>query len=80
MAVADPENLFEEHHHHEPFIAHHFESAEQQFDSGKLGIWIFLVTEVLFLADCSLPTHYGDCTTLKFSNRLTISSTRTLVP
>ena len=50
MAVADPENLFEEHHHHEPFIAHHFESAEQQFDSGKLGIWIFLVTEVLFFS------------------------------
>ncbi len=51
MAVADPENILEEeHHHHDPFIAHHFESAEQQFDSGKLGIWIFLVTEVLFFS------------------------------
>lgn len=35
-------------HEHGPFIAHHFHSAEQQFDSGKLGIWLFLVTEVLF--------------------------------
>lgn len=35
-------------HHHAPFIAHHFYTAEQQFDSGKLGIWLFLVTEVLF--------------------------------
>jgi len=35
-------------HEHEPFIAHHFHTAEQQFDSGKLGIWLFLVTEVLF--------------------------------
>jgi len=26
---------------------HHFESAEQQFDAGKLGMWIFLATEVL---------------------------------
>ncbi len=29
-------------------VAHHFESAQQEFDAGKLGIWIFLVTEVLF--------------------------------
>lgn len=35
-------------HEHAPFIAHHFYTAEQQFDSGKLGIWLFLVTEVLF--------------------------------
>ncbi len=35
-------------HEHGPFIAHHFHTAEQQFDSGKLGIWLFLVTEVLF--------------------------------
>ncbi len=35
-------------HEHGEFIAHHFESAEQQFDAGKLGIWAFLVTEVLF--------------------------------
>lgn len=37
-------------HHHGEFIAHHFDSAEQQFDSGKLGIWVFLVTEVLFFS------------------------------
>ncbi len=29
-------------------VAHHFATAEQQFDAGKLGIWIFLVTEILF--------------------------------
>ena len=28
----------------------HFDSAEQQFDSGKLGIWLFLVTEILFFS------------------------------
>ncbi|QEG20268.1 cytochrome c oxidase subunit 3 [Mariniblastus fucicola] len=50
MAVADPDNILEEHHHHDPFIAHHFDNAEQQFDSGKFGIWIFLVTEVLFFS------------------------------
>lgn len=38
------------HHDHGEFIAHHFDNAEQQFDSGKLGIWLFLVTEVLFFS------------------------------
>jgi cytochrome c oxidase subunit 3 len=27
--------------------AHHFDSADTQFDAGKLGVWLFLVTEVL---------------------------------
>ncbi len=31
-----------------PFLAHHFESPYQQFDSAKLGMWLFLATEVLF--------------------------------
>ena len=28
-------------------LAHHFDNAEQQFESGKLGMWIFLATEIL---------------------------------
>jgi cytochrome c oxidase subunit 3 len=28
--------------------AHHFDSADTQFDSGRMGVWLFLVTEVLF--------------------------------
>ncbi|MCP4797628.1 MAG: hypothetical protein GY885_15860, partial [Phycisphaeraceae bacterium] len=35
-------------HGHDPNLAHHFESMEQQMDSGKLGMWLFLATEVLF--------------------------------
>ncbi|MEN9579867.1 MAG: Quinol oxidase subunit 3 [Pseudomonadota bacterium] len=31
-----------------PFLAHHFDTPQQQFETGKLGIWLFLVTEVLF--------------------------------
>ncbi|MCA9041849.1 MAG: cytochrome c oxidase subunit 3 family protein [Planctomycetaceae bacterium] len=38
------------HHDHPPFLAHHFDTPEQQYDSGKLGIWLFLVTEVLFFS------------------------------
>ena len=37
-------------HDHPAWLAHHFDDAEQQFDSGKLGIWLFLVTEVLFFS------------------------------
>ena len=52
MAVADTHDshdVHDDHHHdHGEFIAHHFDGPEQQFDSGKLGIWLFLVTEILF--------------------------------
>jgi cytochrome c oxidase subunit 3 len=32
---------------HKGHLAHHFDTAEQQFESGKLGMWIFLATEIL---------------------------------
>ena len=51
MAIADShDTAHDDHHDHGEFIAHHFDSPEQQFDSGKLGIWVFLVTEVLFFS------------------------------
>jgi cytochrome c oxidase subunit 3 len=37
-------------HGDSPFFAHHFESPKQQFDAGKLGMWLFLITEVLFFS------------------------------
>jgi cytochrome c oxidase subunit III len=40
----------EGHHEHPSFLAHHFDTPQQQFDSGKLGMWLFLVTEVLFFS------------------------------
>ncbi|MGI9474653.1 MAG: cytochrome c oxidase subunit 3 [Rubripirellula sp.] len=50
---AVPEAAHDDHghdHDHPPFLAHHFDTPEQQYDSGKLGIWLFLVTEVLFFS------------------------------
>ena len=35
------------HHDHPPHLAHHFETPEQQMESGKLGMWVFLATEIL---------------------------------
>jgi cytochrome c oxidase subunit 3 len=32
---------------HPAYLAHHFADAEQQRESSKLGMWIFLMTEIL---------------------------------
>ena len=37
-------------HGHDPHLAHHFDTPQQQFDAGKLGMWLFLVTEILFFS------------------------------
>jgi cytochrome c oxidase subunit 3 len=33
---------------HHPALAHHFDDLEQQKEASTLGMWVFLVTEVLF--------------------------------
>ena len=35
---------------HSPWIQHHYDDAQHQFDSGKFGIWLFLAQEVLFFS------------------------------
>jgi cytochrome c oxidase subunit 3 len=35
-------------HAHHPAHQHHFETMEQQAEAATLGMWIFLVTEVMF--------------------------------
>jgi cytochrome c oxidase subunit 3 len=37
-------------HEHPKFLAHHFDTPQQQFDSGKLGVWLFLTTEILLFS------------------------------
>ena len=37
-----------EHHQHHPALAHHFESLDAQKEASLLGMWLFLVTEILF--------------------------------
>lgn len=36
--------------HHPPHLKHWFVSSEQQFDAAKLGMWLFLVTEILLFS------------------------------
>ena len=33
---------------HDPNLAHHFDDLEQQREAASLGMWVFLVTELLF--------------------------------
>jgi cytochrome c oxidase subunit 3 len=36
------------HHGTHPALAHHFDDLGQQREASTLGMWVFLVTEVLF--------------------------------
>jgi len=49
------------HGHDGPHLAHHFDTYQQQFDAGKLGIWLFLLTEVLFFSGlfCAYTVYRG---------------------
>lgn len=44
-------------HEHSPFLQHHFTEMPQQFDAAKIGMWLFLVTEVLLFG--GLFVGYG---------------------
>ena len=35
---------------HSPVLKHHFDNLEQQHSAERLGMWMFLVTEVLFFS------------------------------
>ena len=55
MSNADSDKDHDDHgaghgHHGSPFIQHHYDDAQHQFDSGKLGIWFFLAQEILFFS------------------------------
>ena len=42
------ESVTAEHEVHHPALQHHFENLEQQREAGTLGMWVFLVTEIMF--------------------------------
>jgi cytochrome c oxidase subunit 3 len=43
-----PEPVPSHAHAHPPALAHHFDNLAQQNEAATLGMWVFLVTEVLF--------------------------------
>lgn len=42
MSTVKPSQSHDTYHH-----AHHFESAQHEYDTGKQGVWLFLCTEIL---------------------------------
>jgi len=44
-------------HEHSPFLQHHFSEMRQQVEASKIGMWLFLVTEVLLFG--GLFVGYG---------------------
>ncbi len=60
-----------EEHHASPNLAHHFDNLEQQREAGSLGMWLFLVTEIMFFG--ALFTGYIIYRS-KFAEAFTIGS------
>jgi cytochrome c oxidase subunit 3 len=51
MSKPEHDEHHDDHGHQQSrFIQHHYDDAQHQFDSGKLGIWFFLVQEILFFS------------------------------
>lgn len=48
MSATNTEKGHDTGHGHHPALAHHFVSLSQQHEANILGMWMFLVTEVLF--------------------------------
>lgn len=63
--------------HGHPALQHHFENMEQQREAGTLGMWIFLVTEIMFFGGMFLAyTLYRSSFPMSFasaSNHLDIT-------
>ena len=45
-------------HADEPWLQHHWNNSGQQFEAGKLGMWLFLATEFLLFAGLFCATRY----------------------
>jgi cytochrome c oxidase subunit 3 len=46
--LADTHGAVAEHSGHHPALRHHFDTMAQQLDSATLGMWVFLLTEIMF--------------------------------
>jgi cytochrome c oxidase subunit 3 len=46
--LADSHATTVEHEAHNPALLHHFSDAKQQKNAASLGMWLFLVTEIMF--------------------------------
>ena len=61
LTVADHRASYDEHDHPES-LAFHFDTMKQQYEAGKLGMWLFLATEVLLFGGlfCAYAVYRGN--------------------
>ncbi len=61
LTVVDRRTDGNEHDHPER-LAHHFETMSQQYEAGKLGMWLFLATEVVLFGGlfCAYAVYRGN--------------------
>jgi cytochrome c oxidase subunit 3 len=63
-------------HGHHPRLQHHFDSLQQQQEAATLGMWLFLITEVLFFGGLFLAyflyRHWYPAAWAEGSNELDI--------
>ncbi len=50
QAIATAQQVEVSHHEHDhpPYLRHHFETVEQQKEASSFGMWLFLLTEIMF--------------------------------
>lgn len=48
MIVTDDNLSTSSAHEHTPFLRHHFETPAQQKEASSFGMWLFLLTEIMF--------------------------------
>ena len=71
--------------HENPALLHHFATAEQQKDAASLGMWLFLITEIMFFGGmfCAYLVYrywyFGDFAAGSSSLNLTLGTVNTIV-
>jgi cytochrome c oxidase subunit 3 len=62
--------------HHDPNLAHHFDTPAQQYAAGKLGMWVFLVSEILFFSAlfCAYAVYRANHPAIFFDGHLFLDS------
>ena len=48
QAIATGHEESPEAHEHPPYLRHHFVTVEQQAETASFGMWLFLLTEIMF--------------------------------
>jgi cytochrome c oxidase subunit 3 len=48
IATANAAEIESHEHEHPPYLRHHFETVEQQKEAASFGMWVFLLTEIMF--------------------------------